>query len=384
MRRRRFISGLVGAGAGLGLASASNGPAGAAAGGALPGGALSIRAATGPHDWQAVPAPACTPAAQLLGAAAAGPDLAWAVGEEGRNGSTRGVPLALVWGVGAWTRLDLAHLGWSGGYLRSVAGSQGAAWAVGTDRSGVARLLRWDGSTWQESDFEGRMASGTALTGVALDAQDHVWLSGRNSDGCVLLRGDGTDDGWAWLPPPPNPPTSAPAGLRLAPDGGVWVYDAGLVARWDGESWTELPTPAGLRPYVTGLLPVAADDVWLTGYDYGVGGPPGKPPSVTLRHWDGSAWSYATTPFTVGMLTAIVDDGQGGPDRIAGWDFWDQTRAHYLRWSDGSWVSERGPVSPTPVLISALASVPGAAGGYWAVGTDSSSPYPPAQVRIEH
>jgi hypothetical protein len=373
---------LVGAGAGLGLASASNGPAGATPGSTTPGSTLPIRATTGPHDWQTVTAPVCAPAAQLLGVAAAGPDLAWAVGEEGRNGTTRGAPLALVWDGTTWTRLDLTHLGWSGGYLRSVAGSPGAAWAVGTDRTGVARLLRWDGVTWQESDFEGRMASGTTLTGVALDARDRVWLSGRNSDGCVLLRGDGTDDGWDWLTPPPTPPTSAPTGLRLAPDGGVWIYDAALVARWDGETWTELPTPAGLRPYVTGLLPVAADDVWLTGYDYGIGGPPGKPPSVTLRHWDGSAWSYATTPFTVGMLTAIVADGQGGPDRIAGWDFWDQTRAHHLRWSDGSWVSERGPVSTTPVLISALAAVPGA-GGYWAVGTDSSSPYPPAQVRIE-
>ncbi|MES5821350.1 hypothetical protein [Streptomyces sp. RG80] len=337
----------------------------------------------GPHDWQTVPAPACGPAAQLLGVAAAGPDLAWAVGEEGRNGSTRGTPLALVWDGAAWNRLDLTHLGWSGGYLRSVAGSQGAAWAVGTDKAGVARLLRWDGVTWQESDFAGRMAYGTSLTGVALDADGRVWLSGRNSDGCVLLSGDGTDDGWDWPTPPPTPPTSAPAGLCVAPDGKVWVYDAALVARWDGETWTELPAPAGLRPYVTGLLPVADDDVWLTGYDYGVGGPPGKPPSVTLRHWDGGAWSYATTPFTVGMLTAIVGDGQGAPDRIAGWDFWDQTRAHHLRWSDGSWVSERGPLSTTPVLISALAAVPGAAGGYWAVGTDSSSPYPPAQVRIE-
>ncbi|NUR39228.1 MAG: hypothetical protein HOV73_03980, partial [Streptomyces sp.] len=133
---------------------------------------------------------------------------------------------------------------------------------------------------------------------------------------------------------------------------------------------------------VTGLLPVADDDIWLTGFDYGVGGPPGKPPGVTLRHWDGSAWSYATTPFTVGMLTGIVDDGLGGPDRIAGWDFWDQSRSHHLRWEAGSWVSERGPASATAVLVNALAAVPGA-GGYWAVGMTPSSPYPPAQVYIE-
>ncbi|MDT7844580.1 hypothetical protein [Streptomyces justiciae] len=370
MRRRRFISGLLGAGAGVGLTSSSGGTAGAAP----------VGAAAGPHDWRTVPAPACATAAQLLGVSAAGPDLAWAVGEEGRNGSTRGRPLALVWDGSAWTRLDLTHLGFSGGYLNAVAGSYGAAWAVGTDTGGAARLLHWDGTTWQEADFAGRLAYGTALTGVALDARDRVWLSGRNSDGCVLLRGD--TDGWLWLPPPPSGSTTAPAGLRVTRDGNVWAYDSALVARWDHEEWTELPAPAGLRPYVTGLLPVADDDIWLTGFDYGVGGPPGKPPGVMLKHWDGTSWAAVTAPFTVGMLSAIVDDGLGGPDRIAGWDFWDQTRSHHLRWEGGSWVSERGPTSSSAVLVNALAAVPGA-GGYWAVGMTPSSPYPPAQVYIE-
>ncbi|WP_406445758.1 hypothetical protein OHB14_42245 [Streptomyces sp. NBC_01613] len=364
MRRRRFISGLVGAGAGFGLTSASARAAGPRV------------AVQEPHEWQAVPAPECTPAAQLLGVAAAGPGLAWAVGEQGRNGSTRGVPLGLAWDGNAWTRLDLAHLGF-GGSLISVAGTSDGAWAVGTDTGGTAHLLTWDGGTWQEADFPGRAAPGTALTGVTVGADGLVWISGRNSDGAVLLRGDD----WAWQAPPPSATTATPSGVRCTASGDVWVYGSALIARWDGATWTELPAPAGLRPYVSGLLPVTADDIWLTGYDYGVGGPPGKPPGVTLKHWDGSSWTSVSAPFTAGMLTGI-DDGQGGPDRIAGWDFWDQTRAHHLRWDGEAWVSERGPTATTPVLPLALASVPGA-GGYWAVGTTSSSPYPPATVHIE-
>jgi hypothetical protein len=37
----------------------------------------------------------------------------------------------------------------------------------------------------------------------------------------------------------------------------------------------------------------------------------------------------------------------------------------------------------TPAVIKALSSVPDS-DGYWAAGTTASSPYPPAQVRIEH
>lgn len=369
MRRRRFISGLIGAGAGLGLASASGGTAWAAP------------AVAEPHDWQAVPAPEGTPAAQLIDVAAAGPALAWAVGEEGRNGGTRGTPLALVWDGTAWTRTGVGHLGLSGS-LWSVAGaSDGSAWAVGGAATGAARLLAWDGQTWQDTDFPGRGAAGTSLTGVTTGPEGHVWLSGRNSDGSVLLHGH--QGHWTWLPPLPSGATATPSGLCRTPCGDVWVYGSELVARWDGDTWTELPAPGGIRATVTGLLPVADDDIWLTGYAYGVGGPPGKPPGVTLLHGDGTTWTDVAKPFGVGMLTGIVADEQGRPDRISGWDFWDQTRAHYLRWDGAAWVSERGPTAGTPVLISSLVSVPGSGGGYWAVGTTSSSPYPPAQIRIE-
>lgn len=364
MRRRRFLGG-VGALVGAGVFGTATGTGTAVA-----------RGVAVPREWEAVGAPECTPAAQLIDVAAAGSGLAWAVGEEGRNGSTRGTPLALVQSGGAWTRVDLAHLGF-GGALHSVAGTCArSAWALGTG----AHLLAWDGQTWQEADFPGSGQSGTTLTGVAVGPDGEVWCSGRDSEGSVLMQG-----ARRWLPPLPSGSTATPSGVRVAPDGQVWVYGPGIVARWNGTAWTELPAYTGIRLTVTGLLPVAHDDIWLTGYDYGVGGPPGKPPGVTLLHGDGTTWQSVTAPFTVGMLTGIVADERGRPDRISGWDFWDQNRAHHLRWDcdAAAWVSERGAASDTPVVISSLVSVPGSAGSYWAVGTTSTSPYPPAQVRIE-
>jgi hypothetical protein len=316
----------------------------------------------------------------LRDVAAAGTDLAWAVGEEGRSGGTLGTPLALAWDGTAWTRTGLGHLDFRG-YLHSVAAGGGTGWAIGTDTSGRTHLLAWDGLTWRESDFPGRGQSGTSLTGVAVDPAGGVWCSGRTSGGRVLLHRD--DSGWAWVPAPPSATTATPSGVQLTPAGDVWLHGVGIVARWNGSAWTEFPAYQGIRAAITGLLPVADDDLWLVGHDYGVGGPPGKPPGVLLLHGDGSTWRSVTAPFTVGMLNGIVADAQGRPDRIAGWDFWDQTRAHYLRWDGTAWVSERGPVAATPVVMNSLTSVPGS-GGYWAVGTTSSSPYPPAQVRIEH
>ncbi|MFD4525446.1 hypothetical protein ACFWP7_16280 [Streptomyces sp. NPDC058470] len=381
MRRRSFISGLVGV-AGVGLGSVSG--SAAAAGQAHRPAAGPREFAGPPRDWQAVPAPDGTPAAHLIDVAAAGADLAWAVGEEGRNGSTGGVPLGLMWDGSSWSRVDLGHLPFAGGYLHSVAAtSAGSAYAIAT--SGGTHLLRWDGTTWQEVDFPGRGQSGTSLTGIASDPVGGIWLSGRNSDGSVLLYGDGSGDysGWQWISAPPSTTAATPTGVRVGPAGDVWVFAVEFVGRWDGVRWTELPAPGGIRATISDLLPVTDHDIWLTGHAYGVGGPPGKPPGATLLHGDGTSWQSVTPPFTVGMLTGITADDLGGPDRIAGWDFWDQTRAHYLRWDGTAWVSERGPVSSSPVVMNSLVRVPGTATDYWAVGTTSSYPYPPAQIRIE-
>ncbi|MER6710025.1 MULTISPECIES: hypothetical protein [unclassified Streptomyces] len=365
MRRRRFITGL-GAVAGAGLVSARGGAAWAA-----PGPLGEAR------EWQAVTAPEAAPAAQLRAVAASGPGLAWAVGEEGRSGSIRGKALALVWDGTAWQRTSPGF----NGYLASVAAaSDGSAWAVGADTSGTAHLLAWDGRAWQETDYPGRGTTGTDLAAVTTGPRGHVWVSGRNSDGSVLLHGHRGK--WTWLEAPPATTTTPPYGIHRSLCGDIWVYDTALVARWDGAAWTVLPSPGGIRAGFTGLLPVARDDIWLTGYDYGIGGPPGKPPGVRLLHGDGASWEHVKAPFGVGMLSGIVGDAQGRPDRIAGWDFWDQTRAHYLRWDGTAWVSERGPVATTPVIMNALAKVPGS-DGYWAVGTTSSSPSETARPRIE-
>ncbi|MEV0124045.1 hypothetical protein AB0I16_21375 [Streptomyces sp. NPDC050703] len=370
MRRRAFVRGItaVGAAAALPLPLA-----GAAA--ARPA-ATARRAAS----WREVPAPAGQPAAHLTALAAAGPGLAWAVGEQGRYGGTLGTPMALSWNGTAWSATDLSHLTYTGG-LRSVAvdPSGTTALTLGTDTAGHDQLLAWDGATWRERAFPGRGAAGTKLTAVAAGPDGGFWVAGRHDGRAGLLRGSGGT--WRWCGPLPDEAAPTPYGVRVTRGGEVWVF-GDVIARWDG-AWTVVPRNVGIRASVSGLLPVAHDDIWLTGFSYGVGGPPGKPPSVVLQHYDGTEWSSVTSPFTVGLLSGITADAAGRPDRISGWDFWDQKRAHYLRWDGTAWVGERGPESPSAYLPEAITAIPGTDGGHWSAGTTSFSPYPPAQIRVE-
>ncbi|MGV9880236.1 hypothetical protein [Streptomyces sp. NPDC003006] len=366
MRRRDVIRGLATVGAGLALPVSLTGTAAA-------------RPASAAATWREVTAPAGRPAAHLVGVAAAGPDRAWAVGEQGRDGGTLGTAIALSWDGTAWKPTNLSHLTYTS--LRSVAVSPsgGAAWAVGTDTKGHDQLLTWDGATWRETTFPGRGEAGTRLTDVAAGPDGRFWVSGRRGDRAGLLCGDGGT--WRWCRPLPDVAAPTPTGVHVTPGGEVWVF-GDVIARWDG-AWTVIPRLLGIRASVSGLLPVAHDDIWLTGFAYGVGGPPGKPPGVTLEHWDGTRWNDVGAPFGVGLLSAVVGDADGRPDLISGWDFWDQKRAHYLRWDGTAWIGERGPETPAAYLPEALAPIPGTDGGLWSVGTTSFSPYPPAQIRVE-
>ncbi|MFI9232778.1 hypothetical protein [Streptomyces rimosus] len=359
MRRRTFVSGLAGTAAGLGLAGTAR-PA-AAAPTAAPG-------------WSAVPVPDARPGARLYGVAAARPDLAWAVGVEGLGGSGDGTAVALRWDGAAWSRTDLGALSSAGPLTAVTAAGAGAAWAVGAG----GLLLTWDGTTWQRTPYPGQGGAGTTVTDVVATHDGRAWASGRHEGRAGLLHWDGRR--WRWCAPLPDAAAPTPGHVHVTPGGEVWVYGE-VIARWDG-AWTVLPHNSGIRSTVSGLLPVAHDDIWLTGYGYGVGGPPGKPPGVILERWNGTEWTWVKAPYSVGLLSSVSGDARGRPDRITGWDFWDQKRSHYLRWDGTAWLSERGPEMPETALMTDLARIPGTA-GYWSVGTTSFSAGTTARMHIE-
>ncbi|MGP3991012.1 hypothetical protein [Streptomyces sp. 3N207] len=319
-----------------------------------------------------MPAPAAAPASRLLSVSAASAELAWAVGEQGvPEQGAGGSPLALRWDGAAWSHTDVRHLGLNGS-LRAVSGtSSGAAWAVGEDRDGADRLLRWDGSTWRQVRYPGDGDPATVLTWVAADGDGRAWVTGQHEGRPKLLCFDGSK--WTWTPPIPGATSpNAPWRVRVSPSGGVHTVGWDL-ARWDEGaasrgSWTVLPPLTGIRLGVNDLLPTAPDDLWAVGAAFGVGGPPGKPPSVVLAHFDGTEWTHVTgdtLPFKIGSLNAITGGGTGtggvggGPGLIGGWDFWDDSSAHYLRWTGAEWAGERGAADGVDAYVRDVASIPG-------------------------
>lgn len=381
MRRRRFVAGAIGTLSALALA-----PDPARAG--------STDASTPPmpvpvpvpKGWHPVPAPGSTPPAQLRRIAAAGPALAWAVGEEQFGGAGGGRALAMTWDGSAWSRVDLMVLELT--RLSDVAGvDAGFAWSVGQRAGGASALLRWDGTTWREAAFPGQGEPDLRLYAVAVSPARRVWVAGLRGGALRLLHGDGNR--WRWLDPLPVTSAALHRVVWRAP-GDVWVCGDrsngggwnGLVARWNG-SWSVLPPITGLRLGIGDVHADTPDDVWAVGTEAGVGGPPGRPGNPALAHWDGVAWTRPDVGFTVGALSAVAADARGRAAWISGWNYQDQTRSTYLRRDGTGWTVVRGPQGPAPApYLHDITRIPGT-GDYWSAGMTRPVAAPPTEAYTE-
>ncbi|WP_345945346.1 hypothetical protein SALCHL_006152 [Streptomyces albus subsp. chlorinus] len=385
MERRRFVAGALGAAAGGVLAGAA-GQAWAGPRTPAHGPAPTARAASALAGWSAVPAPGSVPGAQLYKVAALGPRHAWAVGEEALTTGAPGRPLAMRWDGSRWSRTDVSSLTFSG-RLNSVAcDGPASAWAVGPPDTPPGRLLRWNGTAWRPVGYPG--GDNAVLWAVAAGSGGQVWITGRHAGAARLLHWNGTRFRWLDPLPVPSPEAATLSSVLVRSQGDVWVTGSrstesawlGIVARWDG-AWTVFPDAGGIRSGISGVLPLADDDVWAVGAGFGIGGPPGKPPGSILVHWDGTAWTSAPKDIGPGVLTSITADEQGRPAWISAWDFWDQKRTAYLRWDGTTWQVVRGPEStaaPSPYL-SDLTRVPGTA-TYLSVGRTGATAYPPSEA----
>ncbi|MFF0742890.1 hypothetical protein ACFYVL_21080 [Streptomyces sp. NPDC004111] len=371
VRRRRLLAAMVGAVPGAVLTTGT-------ARARVPG----ARAA----QWETLAVPGGAPAAQLRRISAAGPQLAWAVGEQARSGPSQGRALAVHRNGSGWAETDLSHLNYSG-RLSDVAAGPGSAWCVGLPAGGASPLLRWDGTTWQPAAFPGSGEPDLRLHSVAVGPDGRVWVGGSRGGAARLLCGDGTT--WRWLDPLPGSGASLYRVVAGAA-GEVWVCGdlptgsgwSGLAARWNG-TWTVLPTIGGLRLSIGDLHVAGPGDIWAVGTEAGVGGPPGRPGSPVLRHFDGTAWTAADPGFTAGALTGIAGDAQGRAAWISGWNYHDQTRSTHLHREGAGWTAVRGPAGAAPApYLNDVTAVPGTS-EFWSVGLTSPTPAPPTTAYAE-
>jgi hypothetical protein len=256
--------------------------------------------------WKIVPSPSPPAGSVLNGVTAISAQSAWAVGRtvtrfRPSHPSTTPVrTLVLHWNGAVWKQVKSPSPAATTrkGARRDAslydvdAVSAKSVWAVGTyfrrARSGhhayQTLVLHWNGNAWRKlpSGNPGGIRHMNSLEAVAASPAGDVWATGsyHTSGGGRLLGEHRQGDSWrsVRMPPLRTPAVPEPGLSSLSPLAAddVWasgwyldddgMVDQRLVAHWDGRAWTLLPTPRiGTNNWLSGLAAVSSTDVWAVG-----------------------------------------------------------------------------------------------------------------------
>jgi hypothetical protein len=361
-------------------------------------------AALADTSWTVRPSPFTLGTSNLLGVAAAGPDAVWIGGYQWQSSRTVGCPetgpctvsthqnpTLQRWTGSGWSWTGTPGLSGQGQVRFLDAEPAAGAWAAGSrDKAdgtieGTPYLAHSASGAWSEVP-----APPALRTIEALDADaEGAWVSGAatSPDGPSVHRySAGT-----WTP---HTLGASIQGIRQRTPGDVWAVgrtagagDAGglaYAARYDGSAWHTVTPPQaqGEQGRLVAVLPLAADDVWITGYVVEDGVREDR-----SYHWDGSAWREDALPqgarFGGGLYhpdaitgyyspSGIAEDGEGGLWAVASLGGYSQD-LRILHYTGGSWRLEQ-PAPGVKGAIEGITRVPGT-GTVWAVGVrDGQNP----------
>jgi hypothetical protein len=228
------------------------------------------------------------------------------------------------------------------------------------------------------------------LLGLDAVASNDVWAVGSRPhfDEDIGLAEHWDGQAWTEVPTPDfGPLTGGFVAVSMSGPKDGWAVgskgikgfrDRQLVAEhWNGKKWTISHAPdASFNDIFTDVSAAAPDDVWAVGA-YSTGGT-GRNNPLT-EHWDGQAWTIVPVP---GVFPAGLD----GVEAISADDVWavGQTGGVTLtiHWDGAGWTRVDSPNGGSaPAALTAISAA--APNDVWAVGTiDAGSPFPGRTLAI--
>jgi hypothetical protein len=249
------------------------------------------------RQWTVTPTPAVASSDEVLqGVAALSGTDAWAVGWQDRYGYNADLPILLHWDGSSWSSVAGAM---ATGRLWAVAASgPDDVWALGTSAQ------HWDGQSWSVVPLAD-VSSAHALTAVAAVSPSDAWVVGSTFIGTYGSRGQALVEHWdgrSWSVVP-TPATDADDRLSAvtAAAGEVWAVGAtsgrALAMRWNGRTWRRATMPT--TPSAAGLSDVAraADgSIWAVGHRDAYDANGWAVWHTLAERFDGRSWTIVPSP----------------------------------------------------------------------------------------
>jgi hypothetical protein len=325
---------------------------------------------------------------QLSDVTASGPGNAWITGA-GCTDSSCGSqgPIIEQWNGQSWqpfTLPDSSIFGFGTGVVVGTS-SVSNTWIFGADVNNVGYGVHVTDSGATQTIMPAANG-GLSFTGAGVFSPSDAWAFGITGDfnNAIFSAYAAHYDGQTWteLPTPPVVPDSVSA---LSSDN-LWILGQTsfttpgyAMAHWTSSGWAvvAIPEAAGLKlPAGTLFSPISilADsptDVWVTAGLVTTCPPCGFGSGVLLLHWNGNGWHSVDVPASIASFdTALASDGLGGL-WISGFPVNSATEDlfHFL---NDHWSQQPEPTRDgLQAQIGSLASVPGST-SLWGAGALSN------------
>lgn len=296
----------------------------------------------------------------LTGVAAVSSNDVWAVG----NQSISDRAYIDHWNGRRWTAQRLnASYGLFGIAAKPAAGM----WAVGSQNSDRALILKWNGTSWlhvTSPEPPGITPGATVrLTSVAVISRSDVWAAGfweyapRDGPGAESLIEHW--NGKRWRISSSDEPSIQFMGMATVSANDVWVVGPGDAERWNGASWSSPATNAANLFAVSAL---SGRDVWA------VGETARYPVAAKIERWNGRKWTSFQNPGAGAALTGVSAVSKDDVWAVGYYATPLETKTSFMEhWNGSKWSLVTAPDSGIGDQFTAIATLPG--GHAWAVGS---------------
>jgi hypothetical protein len=324
----------------------------------------------------------------LYGVSASAANNVWAVGSYQSGNPINGPFKTLTerWNGTAWRFIPSADDGAEDALGGVAAISPTDVWAVGDfmpqlTSPQTAIIEHWNGQKWSvvPSPRPGQLSG---LSSVRAVSANDVWAVGLyydNAGNSQTLIEHWNGKKWRIVPSPsPGLTDNILGGLTVVSAKDIWAAGAQssdqantlqtLIERWDGKTWSVVPSPSPAPLYnsLGGMTAISATDVWAVGVVEGSN----FVQSTLAEHWDGISWMVVPTPDVGSFGNSLSDvSALGGTDVWAVGSYYitpELTRTLIQRWDGKRW-----SVVPSPnpsKEFNQLASVTQVSNTLWSVG----------------
>ena len=163
------------------------------------------------------------------------------------------------------------------------------------------------------------------------------------------------------------------AGNAWAVGGTDWFSPQTLAERWNGTTWTQVPTPTPVGTgYFEGVAATSRSNAWAVG---GIGPGPGEgdDSAPLIEHWNGTAWSQAQYPQPAGGQLRGVAASSSSNVWTVGWTGSGTSMQTLIEhWDGAAWTVVPSPNSSSlGDFLDGVAVI--SASNAWAVGAASGT-----------